>query len=102
MQNQNQSQNQGQGHTCFQDEQIIADVLRSEKQLVTSYGTYLAESTCENLRTELVKIIGDTQQLQYQVFDIMKQKGWYPVKNAQLTDVQTAVQKFQGMQQQLQ
>ena len=81
---------------------IINDVLSSEKQMITAYGTYLAESTCENLRSELMKIINDKQQIQYQVFDLMRQKGWYQVKNANMNDVQNATQKFQGMQQQMQ
>lgn len=70
--------------------------------MITAYGTYLAESTCENLRSELMKIINDKQQIQYQVFDLMRQKGWYQVKNANMNDVQNATQKFQGMQQQMQ
>lgn len=75
------------------------DVLSSEKQMITAYGTYLAESTCENLRSELAKIINDKQQIQYQIFDAMQKKGWYNVKNANMNDVQTAAQKYQNIQQ---
>ena len=89
-------------NAVFSEREIINDVLSSEKQMITSYGTYLAESTCENLRSELMKIINDKQQIQYQVFDLMRQKGWYQVKNANMNDVQNATQKFQGMQQQMQ
>ena len=32
----------------------------------------------------------------------MQQKGWYNVKNANMNDVQTATQKFQTMQQNMQ
>ncbi|NLM72765.1 MAG: spore coat protein [Clostridiaceae bacterium] len=89
-------------NAVFSEREIINDVLSSEKQMITAYGTYLAESTCENLRSELMKIINDKQQIQYQVFDLMRQKGWYQVKNANMNDVQNATQKFQGMQQQMQ
>ena len=90
-------------HTPFFSEQeIMNDALSSEKQIITAYGSYLAESTCENMRTELSKILNDKQQIQYQIFDAMKQKGWYNVKNANMSDVQTATQKFQGMKQNMQ
>lgn len=90
-------------HTAvFTEQEIMNDALSSEKQIINSYGTYLAESTCENLRTELTKILNDKQQLQFQIFDAMRQKGWYNVKNANMNDVQNAMQKFQTMKQDMQ
>ncbi len=84
------------------EQEIMNDALSSEKQIISAYGTFLAESTCENLRSEMAKIINDKQQIQFEIFDTMKQKGWYNVKNANLNDVQTASQKFQTMQQNMQ
>lgn len=84
------------------EQEIMNDALSSEKQIISAYGTFLAESTCENLRSEMAKIINDKQQIQFEVFDTMKQKGWYNVKNANLNDVQTASQKYQTMQQNMQ
>jgi len=81
------------------EQEMMNDALSSEKQMIAAYGTFLAESTCENLRQQLSKIINDKQQIQYEIFDTMKQKGWYNVKNANLNDVQTAAQKFQNIQQ---
>jgi len=84
------------------EQEIMNDALSSEKQIISAYGTFLAESTCENLRQEMAKIINDKQQIQYEIFDTMKQKGWYNVKNANLNDVQTATQKYQNIQQNMQ
>lgn len=84
------------------EQEIMNDALSSEKQIIGAYGTFLAESTCENLRSEMAKIINDKQQIQFEIFDTMKQKGWYNVKNANLNDVQTAAQKYQTMQQNMQ
>lgn len=90
-------------HTpIFTEQEMMNDALSSEKQIITAYGTYLAESTCENLRSELSKIINDKQQIQYQIFDAMKKKGWYNTKNANMNDVQTAAQKYQTVQQSMQ
>lgn len=92
-----------QQHTPILTEQeIMNDALSSEKQIINAYGSFLAESTCENLRNEMAKIINDKQQIQYQIFDAMKKKGWYNIKNADLNDVQTATQKYQTMQQNIQ
>lgn len=58
----------------FTEQEIINDALSSEKQIISAYGTYLAESTCENLRSEMAKIINDKQQIQYEIFDVMQKK----------------------------
>jgi len=84
------------------EQEIMNDALSSEKQIISAYGTFLAESTCENLRSEMAKIINDKQQIQFEIFDTMKQKGWYNVKNANLNDVETAAQKYQNMHQNMQ
>ncbi|HBR02239.1 MAG TPA: spore coat protein [Ruminiclostridium sp.] len=90
-------------HTpVFTEQEIMNDALSSEKQVINAYGTFIAESTCENLRSELAKIINDKQQIQYQIFDAMRQKGWYNTKNANMNDVQTAMQKYQTMKQSMQ
>jgi len=84
------------------EQEMMNDALSSEKQIISAYGTFLAESTCENLRQEMAKIINDKQQIQYEIFDTMKQKGWYNVKNANLNDVQMAAQKYQNIKQNMQ
>ncbi len=91
-----------QHQAIFTEQEIMNDALSSEKQVIQAYGTYLAESTCENLRSELTKILNDKQQVQYQIFDAMRQKGWYNTKNANLSEVQNAASKFQGMKQGMQ
>ena len=64
------------------EQEIMNDALSSEKQIISAYGTFLAESTCENLRSEMSKIINDKQQIQFEIFDTMKQKGWYKIGRA--------------------
>lgn len=83
------------------ERELLNDILATEKQLLHAYSTYLAEATCPKLRTELNRIITETQQAQFDVYNAMQQKGWYNVKNAQLQEVQQAVQKFQQVQSQL-
>ncbi len=91
-----------QNNANLSEQDLMGDALTTEKQLINSYSTFLSEATCPNLRNELNKIITETQQLQFNLYNAMKQKGWYAAPNAQLQQVQQAVQKFDQMKQQLQ
>ena len=81
-------------NSALTDKEIINDALAMEKQLLHAYGTYIAEATCQNLRNELSKIITQTQQLQFEIFNAMRNKGWYDVKNASIDEVNQAVLKY--------
>lgn len=70
------------------DKDMMQDLLTSEKQVIASYSSGISESSCMNLRNTLVNNFKNTQEVQYKVFDIMKQKGWYPTKDAPSTEVQ--------------
>lgn len=83
------------------EQEIMNDALAMEKQIISNYGTYLAESSCQNLRNELTKIITENQQVQFEIFNAIKAKGWYNIKNAPLNDVQQAYQKFQQVKNQI-
>lgn len=77
------------------EQEIMNDALLTEKLLLYAYGTHIAEATCQNLRNELSVIITETQQVQFEIFNTMKNKGWYPVKQAPIHEVQDAIMKFQ-------
>lgn len=79
------------------EKELINDALSSEKQLLHVYSTYLGEATCPNLRNELTRIFNETQQMQFEMFKAMEQKGWYNTQNAELQQVQQAVDKFSQM-----
>ena len=83
------------------DEEIISDILTTEKTLVGFYGATACETTCQNLRQVLVDNMGRTVSDQFQVFDQMRQRNWYPVKNAPAQEVQDAKTKFSQMKTQI-
>jgi len=70
------------------DKEMMQDLLTSEKQVISSYSTGITESSCMNLRNTLVNNFKNAQEIQYKVFDTMKQKGWYPTKDAPTNEVQ--------------
>lgn len=77
------------------EQEMLTDALTAEKDLLHNYGIFLPECTCQNLRNELTQIITETQQVQFEIYNAMKAKGWYCVKQAPMQDVSQTVQKFQ-------
>jgi len=43
--------------------------------------------------------LAENQQIQYEIYDTMKQRGWYQTKNVQLNEVNQTVQKLGQMKQ---
>ncbi|MBZ9685015.1 spore coat protein [Clostridium estertheticum] len=70
------------------EKDLMQDLLATEKQVISAYSTGITESSCENLRNTLVDNFKNTQTIQYKLFDAMKQKGWYPTKDAPDNEVQ--------------
>ncbi len=83
--------NTSKGH--FTEQELMDDLLASEKQVVSAYSTGITESSCPNLRNTLINNFKNVQDVQYKVFDSMKQKGWYQTKDAPDADVQQAKTK---------
>jgi len=70
------------------EKDMMTDLLATEKQVITSYSTGITETSCQNLRNTLVNNFKNVQDIQYKVFDAMKQKGWYQTKDAPDQEVQ--------------
>lgn len=83
------------------DQDRMEDLLSQEKYLINSYGTFIPEATCPQLRQVLSANLSDCIQSQYMVYDQMNQMGWYPAKPAALPDVEAARQKFASLKQQM-
>ncbi|NMB07904.1 MAG: spore coat protein [Tissierellia bacterium] len=64
------------------------DLLATEKQVIGAYSTGMTESSCLNLRNTLEKNFKNVEQVQYEIFNAMQQKGWYQVKDAPANEVQ--------------
>jgi len=89
-------------HPTFTEKELLNDLLTSEKQITAAYNTGITEASCQNLRQHLTKCLNDTQEIQYQLFNAMKQRGWYQTKPAPSQDVQSAKAKYNQMKSELQ
>lgn len=83
------------------EKELMQDVLTSEKQVISAYSTGITETSCQNLRNVLVDNFTKTQDVQYKVFDAMRQKGWYPTKDAPDADVQEIKNQSNQLSQEL-
>lgn len=95
-QNQNQQQISGtQPAASMPEREIMDDALASQKYMTDTYNTYSNECVTQNVRDEFMKILNEEHQIQSDVFDTMKQRGWYNIPDAQQQKIQQAKQKFQ-------
>lgn len=90
-----------QHHQNFSEKDLLNDLLNQEKQMVTSYATYLTEASCHNLRKLLSNQLSQTSHDQYQVFEQMREKGYYQGKDASDQEVQQVKSNFKAMQDEL-
>lgn len=70
------------------EKELLHDLLASEKQVISAYSTGMTESSCPNLRTTLEDNFKNVEQVQYEVFNAMKQNNWYPIKDAPANEIQ--------------
>ena len=85
----------------LQDQDIAADMLATQKATTAEFNMIALECTCPKLKKDVLSILNEEQGLQSNVFETMQQRGWYPTKPAQQQMVSEAIQKFEGMAQQL-
>jgi spore coat protein F len=69
------------------EKEMMEDLLATEKQVISAYSTGITETSCKNLRNTLVNNFKNVQDIQFRVFDSLKQKGWYTTKDAPDNDV---------------
>ncbi len=84
----------------MQEKEILNDVLASEKAVTGAYNTFANECATPNVRDEFMRILTEEHQIQADVFDEMKKRGWYPTPAAEQQKIQQAKQKFQNQNQQ--
>lgn len=86
----------------LKEKDMLQDLLATEKQTISAYSTGITESSCQNLRETMLSNYRNAQNIQYKVFDTMKQKGWYKTKDAPSDEVQTIKNESTQMMNELQ
>lgn len=71
----------------FNEKDTLSDILMQEKEIVKVYGSFLPEGSTAEIRTVLSNNMDKVANQQFQVFEAMKTKGYYQVKNAPQNEV---------------
>lgn len=78
------------------EKDVTADCLRSEILLLQSYNSACIESVNQNVFSSIKNILNEEHDIHYEIFNTMKQKGWYPVSQANPQDINNTRNMFQG------
>jgi spore coat protein CotF len=77
-----------------QEEDLLSDLLISEKQLCSTYSTAVTEAATPNIRTGFQNALSSTFCTQDEVFKAMESKGWYKVDAAETNKITQTKSKF--------
>ena len=78
----------------MKDQEVMADLMLSEKKMSANYDTYASECVNTKLRDTFVELLAQSHETQTDLFMTAQQKGWYQVEQAPAQKVDQARQKF--------
>ena len=87
--------NQGQNLT---EKETLNDLLITEKHGTSAINTFITESTCANLRQNLMNILQDEYSIHENIYNTMNQKGWYTPSDATAQEVQKLKTEYNQLQ----
>ncbi len=83
------------------EKELLTDLLNQEKQMMSLYATGIQEASCKNLRKILGNQFSQTSQDQFELFDQMREKGYYQTQDAASQYVQQVKNTYKNMQTEL-
>ena len=78
----------------LKDDQIIQDILSTEKSLTKLYMDAILESNCPVMRDTLGNVHMEIAKNQFDCFTYMNQNNLYPVEYAENKKLTEAIDKF--------
>lgn len=78
------------------DRDRINDILALEKYLTDSFNVSAREASHPALHQDIMTILNETHQCQYELFEVMFRNGYYKLEAAQQTELDQAYQQFSG------
>lgn len=78
------------------DRDRVNDILSTEKYLTDSFNISAREASHLALHQDIMTILNETHQCQYELFQLMFRKGHYSLEAEQQTKLDQAYQQFSG------
>jgi spore coat protein CotF len=88
--------NGNQPSATLPEKDLMTDVLSSQKFITDTYNTFTNECATPDIRNGFMSILNEEHQIQAEVFDLMKQRGWYQTPAADQQKVDQTKQKYQN------
>ena len=78
----------------YTDKEILGDGLSSQKAATGLFNMSANECVHPQVKDTMMKILEQEHSIQYEVFNMMHQRGFYETPAADMQKVQQAKQKF--------
>lgn len=78
----------------YTDKEILGDGLSTQKATTDKFNTFANECVHVGLRDTVLEILSQEHSIQYEVFNMMHQRGFYQTPAAQEQKMQETKQKF--------
>lgn len=83
------------------DKEIMDDVLSSQKHITGIYDTFSNECVNYQLQNDMLNILRDEHNIQFDVFSEMQKRGWYSPSSAQQNMIDQTKTKYENIASQL-
>ena len=79
------------------DKTILLDCLKDQKFLATNYTTMATEAASSCLLQDALKICQEEVRINYDIFNLMHERGWYAVTPADQQEISKLINKASSM-----
>ena len=80
------------------DQELMTDLLASEKKMASNYDSFASECTNIPLRDQFIKLFTQGHHTQTELFQTAQSKGWYQPEQAPESKISQAFQKYTNQQ----
>ncbi|MBC8570783.1 spore coat protein [Zongyangia hominis] len=80
--------------TGMSDRDRMSDALSSQKYITTLYNAGANECEHMNYKSDVLGILNEEHQIEQEIFDDMKKRGWYEITEASPEKLDKARQKY--------
>lgn len=78
------------------DRDRLEDMLSTEKRLTANFNTFAFETSHKQLQQDVMTILNETHQSQFEMFELMFRKGHYKLDAEQQMKLDQAFQQYNG------
>lgn len=79
---------------CLNEEDILNDIMLSEKNISNSYSIAINEMSNKYLYKKIIDIFEDTKDMARDIYNLMFSKGWYSITQEDEKNIDKAYTKY--------